>query len=283
MAISAKDIVDRISNYNKENRINPLDSNYIEEKIQQRKTSYAFSTDNYVEAMIYSMLSSATVWQKIADNKPKIVDIFGNFSSSYIKSQKPEDLYNELGKIKCCGQSTNKQICALKDNIAVFERIEEKNHGSIDEYVSSVINSSPDITEAKITLIKSFAKKGDYKLKEMGIALVCEFLRNVGIDTIKPDRHICRIVDAKHLNLLSADLSIRISKKKVLSDTDKIEILRELEKFSQDSDVKPYILDSLLWDYCASGKDNAGVCLKQHPKCEICVFKDVCQKQSGTT
>ena len=113
----------------------------------------------------------------------------------------------------------------------------------------------------------------------MGVALVCEFLRNVGIDTIKPDRHICRIASNKYLNLLSDDLSNQISRKKELNDNDKIRILIELEKYAKSSNVKPHILDAFLWDFCASGSDNARICMKRTPRCNKCVFQDVCNMQ----
>lgn len=281
--ITAAEIIERINEYNSKCGRKPLDSKYIEGKINKREMGESFSLDNYVEAMIYSFLSSGTVWQKISGNKEKISEIFGGFSASYLEKQEPEKLLKDLKNIKCCGQNTKKQMCALKGNIDTLKRI-EADHGTIDNYVNSILekNETGNISiSSKIELIKNFAyKESNYKLQQMEVPLACEFIRNVGIDTLKPDRHVCRIVGNEYLNLLSPKLAQQIEKKKDLNPNDRLDIVKELEEYAKKSNVKPYILDLLLWDYCAKGHDNAGVCQKGSQNCKACVFQDICQKKN---
>ena len=274
--ISAKELVDRLNGYNKKQGRKPLDFSYIEGKIKKRNAGYKFSIDDYVEAMIYSMLSSATVWQNIVDSKKEIEDIFRHFSAADMRTTDSDEMFNKLrNKTKCCGQSTNKQIRVLKDNISVFDNIADK-YGTIDKYIVTTLSEKVG-SEGKVELIRDFATDGsEFKLKQMGIPLVCEFLRNVGINTVKPDRHICRIVRSSYLNILSPNLTERLDRKKDLNGQDQLDILVELEEYAKASGVEPYVLDGLLWDYCASGRDNAGVCEKKSHKCNECVLRDVC-------
>ncbi len=47
--------------------------------------------------------------------------------------------------------------------------------------------------------VREYIVDNGYKLEQMNVALVCEYLRNVGHDIPKPDRHICRILSNEYL------------------------------------------------------------------------------------
>ena len=58
-------------------------------------------------------------------------------------------------------------------------------------------------------------------MAQMGAALICEYLKNVGYDIAKPDRHICRILGSDYL---------ACSDKKVVSEYEAIDIIAEIAK-----------------------------------------------------
>ena len=75
----------------------------------------------------------------------------------------------------------------------------------------------------------------------MGIPLVCEYLRNVGYDIPKPDRHICRILGSAHLAL---------SDKKEVPPFEAFDIVVKLAELTGKPTAE---VDYILWSYCADG------------------------------
>lgn len=104
--------------------------------IKERDDGKVFDKCDHIRAMIYSLLTNQTVWSRIQPLLPSIDRIFHNYDAEYIKVQDPDNLAEELFYLKCGNMSTRKQMKALKGNIEVFERLEQK-YGSIDEYITT--------------------------------------------------------------------------------------------------------------------------------------------------
>ena len=83
----------------------------------------------------------------------------------------------------------------------------------------------------------------------------------MGIDIVKPDLHLKRILATDRLNLVSSK-----------SDYTVIERCIQLSNEIGISQIK---IDYLLWNYCSKGYGE--VCTKK-PKCEKCVIKEFCQR-----
>lgn len=141
---------------------------------------------------------------------------------------------------------------SLKANIETFERIEH-DFDSLEKFIT---HSTPS------NIIKLLADSNStYKLKYAGVALVCEYLRNVGMDIIKPDVHIKRIASSERLNLVTAKNDYKI-----------MDEFQELAKQIGISQVK---MDYLLWNYCSKGY---GEVCSATPKCDKCVINKYCNK-----
>ena len=135
--------------------------------------------------MVCAMLSNNRPWERIAENSEKIDAIFQNFNIDYLLTASPEELEQKLREIKCGNRQIKRQMIGLSDNIKTLQQI-ATDCGTIDNYYNST---------AIDVLIKSLSTPGQkYKLKGMGTPLVCEYLKGVGFDIIKPDVHVCRIV-----------------------------------------------------------------------------------------
>ena len=108
-------------------------------------------------------------------------------------------------------------------------------------------------------------------MAQLGEALTAEYLKNVGYDIGKPDRHIRRILGSEYLGC---------SKHQDVPPYEAIDIIADIAK----SLNKPAAeMDYILWAYCAS--DFGEVCTKKNPKCmELCIAKSFCHykdKQEG--
>jgi len=201
--------------------------------------------ENHISALIYSQLSANRPWKGIEANKEKINKIFNNFDPKYLKSVNPEKLEDEIKNIKCGNRLIHIQMFGLKDNILTFEKI-EKEYGSLDNFV---------LSDEAITIAKKLSK-GEYKLKGVGLALACEYLKGVGIDCIKPDIHICRILGR-----------FGYSKTNMATENEAIKIIDDMSK---EYNLPKMEIDTILWQYCADGY--LEIC-GSTPKCHICNIK----------
>ena len=223
--------------------------------IKERKNGKVFVKRDHIRAMIYALLTNQTVWNRIQPFLPSIDKIFHDYDADYIKEQNPDDLAEELFYLKCGNRNTRKQMRALKSNIEVFERL-EREYGSIDKFI---IAHTPE------KLVVAFsAANSDYKLGMMGEALVWEYLRNVGIDGVKPDTHIRRFLAGN-----------RMGKADIGSPAPLKDVYEQVKKLSERTGLLKVEIDSLIWSFCADGY---GEICTANPHCERCPIKNNCAR-----
>ena len=246
------------------------ENTYIKHQIEKRKSKHEFSLEEHICGMVYSMLSSASAWSRmdggIDEKTGKIVPVNQIFSQDnieyapeFILSCTPELLTEKIKNI--CGgtQSTRKQMEALiQSNIPLLMKV-EKQYGSIDMCYQQYIEKDKTLK----TLITLLSSPNSYlKMSQMGEALVAEYLRNVGYDIAKPDRHTRRILGSEFLGC---------SDKKIVPIFETLDIIKELADYMK-RDVAE--IDYILWSYCA--KRYGEICTLKNPKCEMCVAKKYC-------
>lgn len=233
-------------------RVQDIDLTILE-AVEQRRSGKSFSFEEHLRGFVYAQLSALVSWKKIKDNQPKLDEIFCNFDRQQLKDKSAEDLINEITAIKCHNPYTTKnQMRSLKINIETFERIEQ-DFGSLEKFIT---HSTPS------NIIKLLADSNStYKIKYMGVPIACEYVRNVGIDIIKPDVHIKRIASADRLNLVIAKSDYKM--------------IDEFQELSKQIGINQAKMDYLLWNYCSKGY---GEICTATPKCNECVIRKFCQK-----
>ena len=242
------------------------ESTFIYKQIEKRKEDSIFSLKDHIRAMVYSMLSSGTSWNNIMLNADietgyitPVDKIFYNYDLVKISDISPEYLRDKLKEIHCASQYTLKQMSALINvNIPKLKAIETE-YGSIDTYYQEFIKL--DTTLKTLVLVLSTSGSKD-KFLQMDTALVCEYLRNVGYDMAKPDRHIRRILGS---NILAC------SEKEVVPVYEAFDIVQTCAKEINKSVAE---VDYILWSYCAKGYGE--ICTLNNPNCDVCVMKENC-------
>ena len=240
-----------LDNYLKD-KVQDIDMSILE-AVNARKNCKSFSFEEHLRGFVYAQLSALVSWKKIKDNQPKLNDIFCNFDRQHLKEKSSEDLINEITAIKCHNPYTTKnQMRSLKANIETFERIEQ-DFESLEKFIT---HSTPS------NIIKLLADSNStYKIKYMGVPIACEYVRNVGIDIIKPDVHIKRIAAADRLNLATAKYDYKI--------------IDEFQELSKQIGISQAKMDYLLWNYCSKGY---GEICTATPKCNECVIRNYCKQ-----
>lgn len=243
------------------------EENFIKKQIDKRNEGEEFSCTDHIRAMVYSMLSSGNQWAKVSQNTdsitgciPTVDEIFCNYDVEKLKQYSPEQLKENVKKIYCGTQSTYQQMKALLSlNINILCSLEQK-YGRIDTYYQKFI----EIDDTLKTLVIVLSTAGSItKLEQMNVALVCEYLRNIGYDIPKPDRHICRILGSEYLSF---------SDKKDIPPFEAFDIVVKLAELTGKPTAE---VDYVLWSYCADGY--GGICRKKNAKCEECVAKNYCE------
>ena len=238
-----------LDNYLKD-RVQDIDISILE-AVEARKNGKVFSFKEHLKGFIYAQLSALVSWKRIKDNQQELNIVFCSFEKDKLKEKAPEELIDEIRALKCYSPYTTKnQMNALKANIETFGKIEQE-YSSLDKFIT---HSTPS------NIIKLLADSNStYKLKYAGVAIICEYVRNVGIDIIKPDVHIKRIAAADRLKLVTAKSDYKI--------------IEEFKKLSNEIGMSQVKMDYLLWNYCAKGY---GEICTATPKCDECVIKEFC-------
>ena len=247
------------------------ENTYIKRQIDRRQAGGEFSTSDHIRAMVYSMLSSGIEWDRVSayvDKATKqlapVDEIFCQYDPERLLQCDPAQLRDEVKKLHCASQYTMKQMEALI-HINVPKLIQfEQEHGSVDAFYQEYIGGDSTLK----SLVKALsAENSDYKLAQMGEALVAEYLKNVGYDLAKPDRHIRRILGSTALGC---------SNHEIVPIFDTFDIVAALAKELNRPAAE---VDYILWSYCANGYGE--ICTAKNPKCDICVANNCCNHQEG--
>jgi hypothetical protein len=253
MSISSAELVNKmeltLSNigYDLNKTINDLGQVSTSERRERGET---FSIDEHIKGMILAMLSNQRPWGPIVQNMDRITVIFLGYKKDEIKQVSKKLLAQQIKNIKCGNRAVDKQMDCLDFNISIFEEIESR-FGNLDSFIMS---DTPD------NIAWELGQGRKYKLKQMGYTLALEYLRNVGIQAVKPDLHIRRIISSERLNFYNG----------YPSEVDTVKILNII---AQESGVTLTYLDNLMWQYCAV--DYGNIC-GSNPKCHVCELQNNC-------
>lgn len=241
---------------------------HIAKQIERRERGEVFSLADHIRGMVYAMLSSGISWKQVeggideATGRITALDeILFHYETDKLLSANPSDLRDKIKAQGWASQSTLKQMTGLiHTNIPKLIEFQEKN-GSIGAYYRQFIEEDSTYQ----SLITNLSRAGSQdKFTEMGEALVAEYLRNVGYDISKPDRHICRILGANHLGC---------SEHEPAHVFEAMEIVKRLASLCGKRIAE---VDYILWSYCAKGYGE--ICTAQRPMCCVCAASDFCIK-----
>ena len=255
--------------------VKPLDKKFIDDMIQslqgtnklydspivkcveERKRGRIFSFSDHLRGYIYAQLSNNRPWAPLEPHLPEIDDIFCNYEAGEIINKFDlvgyQYFVDRITGISCGNRAINAQMRDLKQNIGVFHDL-IKEYGSLDDFVAA------HPVQKTIQMLSD--PYSPYKLRNMGIPLTSEYLRNVGVDCPKPDLHLCRIFGNVRLGL-SLEKSAAPA-----------EVFRIIADISDKTGYSQAMIDNVIWSYCADGY---GAICSSDPSCNVCVIKDYCK------
>ena len=245
------------------------ENTYIKKQIDKRANGGTFTVSDHIRAMVYSMLTSGASWNRIEPHididtgRILLIDeIFYQYDIDTLLCADPIELADKVKAHTLGTQYIKNQMKALIEvNIRQMLSF-EKEYGSIDNFYQHFINADTSLNTLVLVLSANDSK---YKYAQMGEALVAEYLKNVGYDIAKPDRHIRRILGSKILGC---------------SDGETVPIYEAFDIVAEIANVtgkRIAEIDYILWSYCANGYGE--ICTVNKPKCDICVVEH-CKNKS---
>ena len=243
-----------------------------------------YELKDHIEKMILAMLSCQRRWQDLVPyiENGDISAAFCNFDPEILKKTTSDTLYRSVTEHNCGNRRIDKQVEVLAFDIGVLESMFQDNVYDIKHGFYSLTHNSDGShnIDGIIKLIqllaegksKDYSDAAKYKLKEMGVALVCEYLKGFGVNVVKPDTHVRRILgNLGYSKKQGKDASVYEAIK--ICDEIANEYSSELSK--RTSILPPAILvDTIIWQYGAEEK--AEKKKKKNPKCSICKAQRDC-------
>ena len=179
------------------------ENTYIKKQLDKRNSGGAFTVSDHIRGMVYSMLTSGAAWNRlepyidIDTGRISVVDeIFCQYDVNALLNADPAALVNKVKEHRLGTQYIKNQINALVSvNIGNLLSL-EKEYGSVDNFYQILVCKDDNLKN----LLRELSTLGKpRKFAQLGEALTAEYLKNVGYDIGKPDRHICRILGSDRL------------------------------------------------------------------------------------
>lgn len=215
-----------------------------------RLSGKPFAFEQHLRGLILAQLSHQRPWAGIQANLGALDKVFCDYDRSRLRAIDPKELQGRVQELRCGNRAIARQMAALAMNIETLESI-ESTHGSLDAFV---VSASPD------RIARKLSDPGPYTIRQLGVALALEYLRNVGVRAVKPDVHIRRFLGPERLGLTAKHPS-------------EDEAYRALEAIAEATDLNATYLDNLLWIFCAS---KYGAICGARPRCEVCHLSARC-------
>lgn len=225
-----------------ESRSIEVGDGYSYKMYQLRKDGHVFTFEEHIKAMLLSLLSANRPWKQVEENIPKLDEIFGYYNPEFLKSEDPKVLMDKVCTAGCGNRAIMRQMQGVSYNVRLMEEIV----GVIGDLEKLVTNNDPyDVSNV--------LSSGHYKLAGFAQTLALQYLRNVGIDTCKPDVHIRRILG--RLGMIPyEDCSVR-------------DVVNSMSGLGRELNLPITYVNEIIWLYGATGFGE--ICAK-NPKCGIC-------------
>lgn len=240
------------------------ENTYICHQVQRRKSGepMELETMDYIRAMTYAILSNSTNWCRIAhDADPQTGRLRNVDKALKARVDNEQDLSAAFEENRVRFRFKKRQIPAVEANIRSLKKAADlpakyakmsANGADFWPLVQAIANGKPE---------------DGYKLAQIGPALACEYLRNLGYDIPKPDRHLCRLLGSERLQFFNQPIP---------ESEEVYNLVRHVANSSK-SNYGPAQADYILWSYCAIGYGN--MCNGKNRACKNCCLSDLCAQK----
>jgi hypothetical protein len=223
--------------------------------VKKREGGSQWSDDEIFEGLVRSILSANTNWSKVESVLPALCTLFHGFSVLWYATLTPADVKQKLvpwfKQRKAGSAALGPNLLRLIESAKQLKGFRVRD-GSLENYLaqlSSQHNGDPKAMAAALGEERSPAK-----LPCLRVPLAAEFLKNVGYDVSKPDRHINRAVGSFGL-VQFANWPDRDGFKTPQAGKYELRTVMDvMERWALKLSVRATFLDNAVWLLCSSGR-----------------------------
>lgn len=241
------------------------ENTYICHQVQRRKSGepMELETMDYIRAMTYAMLSNSMDWRCVAhDADPQTGRLRNVDKALEAHLDNKQDLSVAFERNQVCFRFKKRQIPAVEENFRYFDN----NAADLPAKYAKMSADGTDFWPL-VQAIAHGKPEDEYKLAQIGPALACEYLRNLGYDIPKPDRHLCRLLGSERLQFFNQPMP---------GLEEVYNLVRRVANSSK-SNYGPAQADYILWSYCAISYGN--MCNGKNRACKNCCLSDLCAQK----
>lgn len=228
----------------------------VENRFERRRKRYFHEFKNYGDNVIFENLAETVFCsgfsaRKVTRNWHSIKKAFCDFDVEQVA------LFNEKNILDVLNAPVmirnEKKIEAVVVNARKIKKLQEE-YGSFCKFIE---NYEKDLFHLA-TILQQFSF--------IGPATAWDFMRAIGLEAIKPDVHVIRVMHRIGL----------ISSNERNADTNH-EVFEIAKRFSKVSGERLAVIDALFWYYGADQPEEVQVRLcGSKPKCHLCDLRDIC-------
>jgi len=232
-----------------------IGNNFIEDINRRRRTSFDRNKPDsfFYERLVGTIHVSGYKVSILRNRWGDIKKAFSNYDVNKVSQYAEKDFTKMMGNPELIRNGRKLKACI--ENAKIMKKISER-YGSFGEYLDQ---NKSDINKLKEELIKNF--------HYLGNVLVLEYLKEVGIDAIKPDVHVVRVMH--RLGLVDSE---RMSPENINK------VVEVASKMSRLTKEKLSVIDAIFWMYGGSGDKHVkkAICSKNKRLCNECPLVKYC-------
>ena len=219
------------------------------------------------EGLVRSVLSNSVDWEKVERVLPQLVERLHGFDPRWYASLSPAYVLEDL-EPWFKGQKAGSTVLrrGLERMIQAARRLlaESERHGSMHDYFNSLFEQEGHDPKRMVIALGSGSYTRPHRLPGLGIPLAAEFLRNIGFDISKPDRHINRACGCFGLVQFSRWPDCAGTTPPMATEAELRAVMQAMEDGAQlveGSGLPVAFLDNAVWLLCAKSGAKKGLYL----------------------
>ena len=220
--------------------------------VKDRASGREWSDREVFEALILSILSNATEWSKVETVRDEIGTLFQQFDIAWYANISPsrvKDVFIPWFQNRRAGS-----VSQSKDLTTTIQTAQEfleliAQHGSLEAYFKFLlVRRNLDLPSLAVALGGS---KSYTKIPGLGIPLAAEFLKNIGYDVAKPDRHIIRAAGAFGWVAFKKWPDRTGTTAPTTTDSVREVVMRAVQTFAIENHMMSSYIDNSVWLLCS--------------------------------
>lgn len=220
---------------------------------KRRNQKHRFDDDEVFKGLLLALLSNSTNWAVVERAIPALSHQFDNFSlGSYarISDAQIEVIYQWFKSNRTASVVLRRGLLRLRDATVRLEAHSRSSSG-LHNYLDNLLKErGGDPIELAVTLGgQHFGLL--HKLPGFGIALAAEFLKNVGYDVAKPDRHINRALGSFGWVVFKKWPDRKGTQAPIANEDELIAVMQEVARCAQSVSQSACFVDNVIWVLCA--------------------------------